>query len=311
MDPDSLGKMYSLLAAVSWASALVLFKRSGEQVPPLALNLFKNVVGILLLAVTLAGLRDGLNTLQGFPREDIYILVVSGVIGIALADTILFHSLNLIGVGILSIVDCLYSPLIILFSAVLLSEQLSVLHYLGAGLILVGVAVSSGHQPPPDRTRGQLIAGVFWGVLALVCIALSIVMAKPVLEGADFPILWATMIRMAAGTAALVLLVAASPARHTCWAAFRPSAVWRVSIPGSVLGAYLAMIFWIAGFKLTQASIAGILSQTSVIFAIVLATVVLKERFTTRKLVALTLAMGGIVLVTLNEVILGVLQGAW
>lgn len=310
MDPDSLGKMYALLAAVTWAGALVLFKRSGEQVRPLALNLFKNVVGILLLAVTLAGLRDGPDTLRGFPREDIYILVVSGVIGIALADTILFHSLNLIGVGILSIVDCLYSPLIILFAAILLSEQLSGLHYLGAGLIILGIAVSSGHQPPPDRTHGQLVAGVLWGVLALVCVALSIVMAKPVLQGADFPILWATMIRMAAGTAALVLLVTASPAHHKCWSAFRPSAVWRVSIPGSVL-TYLAMIFWIAAFKLTKASIAGILSQTSVIFAILLATVVLKERFTARKLVALTLAMGGIVLVTLNDVILGALQGVW
>ena len=69
-------------------------------------------------------------------------------------------------------------------------------------------------------------------------------------------------------------------------------------MPASVLGAYLAMIFWIAGFKYTKASTAGILNQTSVVFALILATVILKEPFTRRKLASVILAMAGVLLIT-------------
>ena len=56
-----------------------------------------------------------------------------------------------------------------------------------------------------------------------------------------------------------------------------------------------------AGFKYAEkAAIAGILNQTSVIFAIILAALLLKESFTERKAVAVVLAMGGVVLVMLG-----------
>lgn len=299
MEPHHLGQAYALLAAITWAVALVLFRRCGEKVPPLALNLFKSVVGVVLLALTLLVLWDGPSALHGLQWKPIVILAASGVIGLALADTILFRSLNLIGVGLLSIVDCLYAPFVVLLSIVFLSERPDWPYYLGAGLILAGVVVSSRHEPPAGRSRRQLFAGVLLGALAMLLIAVGIVIVKPVLDG-GCPILWATTIRVTAGTMALVLMAVVSSRRRQHWAAFRPSVVWKISIPASVVGAYLAMLFWIAGFKLTHASIASILNQTTVVFALILATVVLKERFTRRKFIAAVLAMSGIVVVALT-----------
>ena len=48
-----LGQTCALLAAITWASALVLFKLSGERVAPIGLNLFKNTVALILLGATL------------------------------------------------------------------------------------------------------------------------------------------------------------------------------------------------------------------------------------------------------------------
>jgi drug/metabolite transporter (DMT)-like permease len=282
------------LAAITWASALVLFKVSGERISPLALNLFKNVVAILLLAVTLAFLRQGIGTLLSFSARDVGILVLSGFLGIAVADTIFFRALNLIGVGLISIVDCLYSPFVILFSVLLLREQLTLWHYIGGALIVAGVAVSSRHEPPEGRTRAQLLAGVLLGILALASMAIGIVIAVPVLEG--FPLIWATMLRLLVGTMILALIAAASKNRRKLWAVFRPSAVWKVALPGSVLGGYLAMVFWVGGFKYAEkASVAAFLNQTSVIWAMILATIFLKERLTQRKTLALAMAFIGAV----------------
>lgn len=290
------GEICALLSALSWAGALVLFKLSGERIPPLALNLFKNTVALILLTLTLLVLGDGPEKVLQFEPADLITLMLSGFLGIAVADTVFFFSLNLMGVGLVAIVECLYSPLVILCAALLLSETLHVNHYLGGALIIFAVLICSRHEVPLGRTRGQIVAGFVLGAAAMALMAFGIVMAKPVLEVNHFPLIWAATLRLVAGTVALAALALASPKRLGHFAGFKPSRIWWVSIPGAVLGTYFAMIFWVAGFKYAKASIAAILNQTSVIFAIILATLILREPFTRRKLIAVVLAAGGVFL---------------
>lgn len=69
-----IGEMYSLACGLAWAIAVVLFKKSGESLPPFALNLFKNAVGAddRHRGVGDAGLAgpaaDGTGADAGFPR---------------------------------------------------------------------------------------------------------------------------------------------------------------------------------------------------------------------------------------------------
>jgi drug/metabolite transporter (DMT)-like permease len=296
------GELLALLAALTWAGALVLFKYSGERVTPLALNLFKGVVGVAMLAVTLLLAPylqpflgdESLQRVLSLPPRHIWIMIASGVIGIALADTLFFYGLNMVGVGIISIVDCLYTPFVFLFACLLLREQLTAAHLIGAALILSAVLISSGHRPPPSATRRRLVTGILLGALAMAAMAFGVVIAKPVLD--DFPLVWALMVRLAAGVAALAAISPLLPRRggRTMWSVFRPSAAWKTAIPGAVLGTYLAYMFWLAGYKYADASINAILNQTTVIFAIILATVIVKERMTRRKALAVALAVLGI-----------------
>ncbi len=294
-----IGETCALLAALTWAFALVLFKLSVEDVPPIALNLFKNVVALLFFGITLLILTDDGRDLARYTRGDFGILLLSGILGIAAADTLFFRSLDLIGVGITVVVDCLYSPFVILFAHLLLSETLAPHQYVGTALIVGAVLLSTGHVPPAGRTRGQLVYGIVLGVSSMAVMTFGIVIAKPVLDGRDFPLIWATAIRLVAGALALAILALVSPRRNAYWAVFRPSRIWKFSVPASFLGAYLAMIFWVAGFKYAKASIAGILNQTSIIFAVILATLILKEEMTRRKLVAVITATLGVVVVSM------------
>lgn len=300
MHGERLGQVCALLSAMNWAASMVLFKVSGERVSPLALNLFKNVVALILLTVTLLLSGARVSELTATAPADMYLMLVSGFIGIAVADTAFFAALNRLGVGFTSVVECVYSPSVILFAVVLLKEQPRWAHFLGAGLILSAVYVSSRHAPPPGYTRRQLVAGFLYGALAMALMALGIVIAKPVLEGDGMPLIWATTLRLLAGTGPLALMALASPNRAKHAAVFRPSRVWFTSIPASVLGAYLAMILWMAGFKYATATTAAMLNQTSSVFALLLAAWFLKEPLTRRKLVAVVLALSGVVCVTLS-----------
>ena len=297
-----MGEVFSLLAALSWALALVLFKRSGDRVEPIALNLFKNTVALILLTVTLV-VTGQVGFLFEASRLDLAILAVSGVIGIAVADTLLFYSLRMIGVGLLSIAECAYSPFVMLCSWWMLAESPTAFHLCGAALVLGGVFVSTKHAAPAGREKSSVLFGMLLGSGSVALMAVGIVFAKLVLDGDDFPVLGATTVRLVAGHAALMLMATASPKRRSYWSVFRPQAIWRLSIPASILGSYVAMILWIAGFKFATATTAGILNQSSVLFALIFASIFLRESFTRRKLAAVALASTGVIVVTLGDVL--------
>jgi drug/metabolite transporter (DMT)-like permease len=295
-----LGQAFALGTAIMWGFAVVLFKISGERIPPIALNLFKNTVGLVLLATTLLVLHplgmDGWTTVQQTPTGDICLLIASGIIGIAIADTLFFYALNLIGVGLIAVVECSYTPLVILFAWLLLSEQLTVFHYIGAALIVAGVFTATRHKLPPNRTRWQIVGGVLLSLLAVGLMAFGIVIAKPILE--EWPLIWATTMRLGGGTVCLAL--AAFLGRHwqRNWLVFRPSTAWKTAVPASVLGTYICLILWIGGFKFTYAAVAAVLNQTSVVFQSVFAALIIHEHFGGRKITALVFALLGVLIVT-------------
>ena len=137
-----------------------------------------------------------------------------------------------------------------------------------------------------------------WGVFAMIALSLGIVIAKPVLNRS--PVLWATTVRQLGALAVMIPAAIVSPRRRIYFSVFRPRRTWRFTLTGTLLGSFLALLFWIAGMKYTDASIAAILNQSSTIYVLILATVFLKEPFTRRKAVATLLALVGIGMVVLG-----------
>jgi len=290
-----LGEMLSLLAAVLWAFAVIMFKKSGERIPPLALNLFKNVLAALLFIPTIAILLRG-RTLA-IPGHDYLVLAASGVLGIGIGDSLYFYSLNLLGAGLSAIVVCLYSPFIILLSVIWLGETLTVLQAAGTGLIIAAIFIATYQRPGPGEARPpHNMAGIAFGILANAANAVSIVSAKPVLERT--PVLWTAEIRLLSGIVALAILLAVLPSRKRIMAPLVTNKRWAATITGSLVGAYAAMMVWLAGMKFAKASVASALNQTSTIFIFIFAGMLLKEPVNFKRIVGIILAFAGVFLVT-------------
>ncbi len=291
-----MGELFSLGAAVVWALAVILFRRSGETLAPLTLNFFRVAVSSVLFLLTL--LLSGQSLLTPRPLTDYAILAASGIIAIAISDTLFHRALNLIGAGLTAIVDCLYAPMVVLLAWALLDEQLSPARYAGMGLVVLAVFIAAHHQPLPGLDGRHLLLGMLCGTLAMATLAFGIVIAKPVLEHSS--VLWATTIRQLASLVALAPLALGRRRRRQVLAALRPGRNWRFSLPGTVLGSYAALLLWIGGMKYTQAGAAAVLNQTSTIYTILFAALFLGEKITPRKIVAGVLALAGILLVTLG-----------
>lgn len=288
-----MGEFYALTCAAVWGLAVVFFRRSGETVPPLAMNLFRVALSSVLFVVTMA--VRGQPLLSGAPPGDYLRLAASGVIAIAVADTLFHACLNRVGAGINAIVDTLYSPFTIFFAWIMLGERIGPWQLAGMALIIGGVLTATRVEAPVGVTRGTLLGGILLGVASMATLSFGIVLAKPALEHGD--VLWATTVRQLASLAVLLPAALIHPHRRRYLAALRPQASWRFTVPGTILGSYLALLFWIAGMKHTAVGTAAVLNQTSTIYILVFASLFLGERFSRRKGWAAGLALGGVVLV--------------
>jgi drug/metabolite transporter (DMT)-like permease len=297
----SAGELYSLACAFVWAIAVLLFRKSGERVAPVALNLFKNSVGLALFVATMLVAKMSFVPASQTAR-DWLVLLASGAIGIGIADSLFFASLNRLGATNSAIVDCLYSPFVIVCAFVYLREPLGP-SLLAACALMVGAILVGTREPRtggagPGGWEGSGIgAGVALGVVSMFLMAAGIVLAKPVL--ADANAWWATTVRLAGGTAVLGVQALSRRNRGEVARCFRPGPAWAFTVPAALCGSYVALILWILGMKYAPASVASVLNQMSAIFVLVLAGVFLRERVTMRKVAAVAMAVTGAVLVAL------------
>jgi len=160
--------------------------------------------------------------------------------------------------------------------------------------------------PPAPLDPRERAVGVAFGLAGIAAMASGVVLAKPALASGD--LVEVTLVRLLAGVVALLFWVTLKPligldpggaARAEVLGVLGRRDVWRTLIPASVLGTYVAMLFWLGGFKWAPVSVASVLNQTSTVFIVVLAAIFLAEPLTRGRTVAVVLGVGGSVLVLL------------
>lgn len=289
-----LGEFYSLACALAWAVAVILFKKSGESLAPVPLNLFKNTLGLVLMLLTLACFPG--SHWAGIPPLATGIAIFSGFLGIGVGDTLYFRALNAVGASRLAVAQTLYSPFVIVLSAAFLAERLTPLQCGGVALVVGGILlvyrVPSLHLDPAVLRRGVVEGAASVGVMAA-----GVVMAKPLLERYDF--LSIVTLRLVGGVLGMLIFMPSARDLPRIRAAFAGVRHWPHVIAGSVVGTYISMLLWLAGYKYTQASVAAVLNEMAAIFILALAALFLGDRLRPVQLAGSAVAVAGVLLVVL------------
>jgi drug/metabolite transporter (DMT)-like permease len=284
-----LGETLAASSALAWAVAVVLFRVSGRRIHPIALNLGKTVLALAAIVATLLIL--GQPIFPAVPASTTWLLLASGVLGIAVSDTLFFYALNRLGAGLTAIVDCFYSPFVIALSFALLGERLTFIQLAGAGLVISAVLTLAKEGKLEKIGRKDLAWGILYGILAMFFVAFGIVMVKPVLGSVS--VFWSTFVRLAGGAAALAVLTPFLKNRRALLAPLLERRNLPVLIPAAFFGSYLSLILWMGGMTYVKASVAAVLNQLNTIFIVIIAAIFLKERLTGWKLLAVGLALIG------------------
>ncbi len=298
IDPYWLGDLYAILTAVAWSFALILFRIGTFSHDTLPLKILHNSIALLFFATTIPLLHQPL--WPDLILTDWLWLLLSAFLGITLGDTFHMASLRRLGPGRTAILDCLYSPAVLFYAYVFYAEILKGTEFLGAALILSGVFVASSCSSHREVSRNDFFLGLAFGVLAQLSVALCVMLVRPILFKTS--ILTFTAYRFLFANIVLIIWAfVREPSWRRTFRSFQWNKQFGWDVLAAFLGPYLATVLWFLGFKYTLSGRAALLNQMSSVFILILARWILKEALTIHKVVALSLAICGIVILTLSR----------
>lgn len=291
-----IGDIYSILTAVVWSICVILMRVSGFRIRPVALTLFKTSASVpMFLALILA---LGIPLVPDINARDYGRLVLSAVLGITIADTLFAAALNRLGASLQALADCIYSPSMAAVGLLLFGERLGPAELLGGALVISGIAVGL-RVTEEVRSRRDLLTGAILVAGSHIIMAFGILMVRDLFH--DTSIIWISGFRFLVAALALAALAPMIMPVRDVFEGFRRSETWKTMMPMTFFGPFLATIFWTAGIKHLSAGRAAIYNQLSTAFIILLAALFLKERMTTRKLIGVSLAAVGAVIVSMHR----------
>jgi len=232
-----------------------------------------------------------------YPPGDLAIALLSGFIGIAVADTWYLRALSLMGASRTGIVASLLSPFVILLSFLFLGESLRGWQIAGFALVMAGILLVNWREHRRSVDSEHIRKGIAYGIGAVFLMAVGIVMVKEILE--TRPFMWTAQIRMAGGLAGMLIYMVLRGRTAAVKRNFARPLPWKLIIIASVLSTYLSMIMWLAGYKLIPASVASVLNESANAWIVFLAWLLLGELIGLRKLVGLALTSAGVIIMLL------------
>ncbi len=289
IDPKMIGATAALSSAASWSIGAIISRKLSQAVAAPALTWAKAIISIVLMLPVLA-----IVGFQPLTHSGLSLLILSGVLGIAVSDTLFFAAIRHLGARDMVLLLAIGQVFTILLSVVFLHERPLPLEWLGIAGIIVGVMIvlqSSMSEPGSSGTRG-----IIFGLFSALAMSVSQIIIKPVINDQNWQlVLEAALIRIAVGAVGMTIVGLAGQSIKE----------WVKPLRDRKLAGLLvisACVVTFGGFYLSQVAIAygkvsvnSTLISTEPLFAMFLAAWLLKEKITTRAATGTAVTMAGII----------------
>ena len=292
-----LGELAGFSVAVLWAIGSILFAWSSQRVGALFTNAIRIVLAALILCV-LHALLFGTVWPSWISGRSLWLLAVSGIVGLVLGDGCYFRSLVLLGARRASVLLSLSPALTALGGWIFLSERLGAQALVGMVLSLAGTiwVVSERGQ---DEASLRPWLGALFGLGAALGQAAGLLLAKPALEGLE-P-LSGTVVRMAvAALAGLLPLGLRLSRRREAPQAMLTLPLAGVLITAAFIGPVAGVWLSLVAITHTETGIAATLMALVPIVIIPIDVLIHRRLPSVRAVLGATVALAGVALILLR-----------
>jgi len=165
-----IGILSAFGAAASWTYACFIWRSQTQKYKTIDINLIKNIIAFLVFSPAF------INISSTTELKNIFILLVSGIIGIGLGDTFYLKSLQTIGTRKTLSVETL-SPLMAAFSGeIFINEDLTIKSWVGVIIVSISLFIilkkgndfKGGNSPFSEKNNFKIFAFPFLSVLCAV-----------------------------------------------------------------------------------------------------------------------------------------------
>jgi len=291
------GASAALLGAILWAGTSIIFENISKKISSARLNFYKGSFALMLLAVTSLILGERIPTINW---NEISVLAISGVIGIALGDTAYFQAVKKVGARRALTLFTLAPPMSALIALIFLGEQLSLMTWIGIMITVCGVIWVVTEESGDEKIqikKEDLLPGILFGALAALGQATGVVMTRSVLTQTNLTTLQSTVVRLAPALVALIIIIMIIGRGYEKLEkeSIDKKLIGKVVL-ASIIGAYICLWLQQIAIENLQAGIAQTMLSTSPIF--ILPMVALRgEKISVRAITGAVLAIAGIILI--------------
>lgn len=280
---------------------MILYTGPAARINAMSLNLFKNFIALLFLLILATIVAPPWPEDSSTYVAQLAALGLSGLIGITLGDSAFFAGLRSLGPQLTSAIQCLAPPLSALLALAYFGETLTAMQVSGLlvttlailGLLMTQKGYQKRHEHAQKLTPRDLRRGLFWAIVAALCQALGIVIARQALQEVDSTV--GTLSRLIPAVVGLLVLTVITSRTQDLVTIAKDRRLTLKLVTAAFLGSFLGLVLMSLGAKYAKAGITTALSSTYPLWVIPLARLFLKERTDLKSIGWTLLAVVGII----------------
>jgi drug/metabolite transporter (DMT)-like permease len=293
-----IGELAALGAALSWAIAPILYRQALLNTKPISANIVRCATnaGVLVAVLLLLGKVGALTAL---PIGTVVLVVVSGVVGLGVGDTLYMIGLKYVGVSRAVPLAATYPLFSVVWAAFLLGQPLSLADVLGAAVIIFGIWLLSRKKSDESTgIKGRLaFIGIVVSLVTAVVWSVSITMMDVAVSNVtSLDANYAIITLRIASVGLFFMLLAPFLDREHGFLKMKRSTVIGLCIGGLVANGvgWLLMNYSFLNTSLTRATP---ISSTSPLFAAIAGFMLFREKMTTKAVLGAIVVVAGIALI--------------
>ena len=291
-----IGEVAATLTAFCWTISAIAFTTSSKVIGSQVVNRIRVIVAfVLLLIVNWIFLGQAI-PVQASGEHWLWLLL-SGLVGLAIGDTFLFKTYQLIGARLGLLLLSLAPVFSILIAWIFMGEILTTLQVIGVILTLAGISwvvITRPKNGVEAENPHHITRGIFFGIMAALCQGTGLVLSSRGM-GSGFPPLAGTLIRMIAAVVILWgLAIFERKAKPTIKSAIdHPRAFAWVAV-GAVFGPVIGIAFSLLAVQHAKIGISSTLMALPPVFILPVSYFIFKERLGWQALCGTILSIAGV-----------------
>ena len=294
------GEIFSLMAALFWSIAVVIFRSLSNSISPFLINALKNTIALICFIILLLILKIPLWN-DTFTNTQYIKFIISGFLGMGIADAVFIYALSKIGANRIAILNC-FEPVVIYFLTLffLSGNWLTGIETVGFIIVIISILIISYERDESDIPPKVKQQGLILQICAILFSSISMVMIKNILNDSQNEpdvILWIALFRLFVGFLISWTIFLFLKDYKQLLKALRGRSLIIKVISSSILGTFMALTCWIMGQAyIKKLALASIIGQTSLIFIMFFSWLFLREKITKTRIIASAFALIGVFL---------------